>query len=155
MEFVMRHLKLLLALGLLAGCAKKEPVPEPAPPPPPPAPAPINLADVAGTWTVKAMPEVGDSVLVTYTIMATASDSGWTITLPKQKPTPVTVMASGDSLIITSPEMNSALRKGVKMMTESSVHLRDGKLMGMTTAHYKVTTPDSVVRLRLEGTKNP
>lgn len=120
-----------------------------------PAPAPINLADVAGTWTVKVMPEVGDSTLLTYSLVATASDSGWTITLPKQKAEPVQIMTSGDSVMATSGVMKSALRKGVMMTTESVFHLKDGKLLGTTTAHYKVATPDSVIHLRTEGTKNP
>jgi hypothetical protein len=33
--------------------------------------------------------------------------------------------------------------------------LQGGKLVGMTAAHYSTTGPDSVLRLRTEGTKMP
>ena len=40
-------------------------------------------------------------------------------------------------------------------MTESSMHLQNGKLMGTTIAHYMKAGADSVLRLRTEGTKMP
>lgn len=151
----MRSLTYVLGVALLAGCAKEKPAPEPAPLPPPPAPAPINLADVAGNWTVKAMPESSDSVLLTYTLHATAADTGWTMTLPGRKPMAVQVMTMGDSIMTTVPTYESALRKGQKVSTNGVMHLTGGKLMGNTVAHYQTTKPDSVVHLRMEGTKNP
>jgi len=153
----MRSLTYVLGVALLAGCAKEKPAPEPAPlpPTPPPAPAPMNLADVAGDWTVKVMPETGDSVLLTYTMHATAADTGWTITFPGRKAMPVQAMAMADSLMVSAGPYQSALRKGQMVSTQGSMHMTGGKLMGMTTAHYKTTKPDSVVRLRMEGTKNP
>jgi hypothetical protein len=33
--------------------------------------------------------------------------------------------------------------------------MQNGKLVGTTTAHYVTTGPDSVIRLRTEGTKAP
>lgn len=39
----------------------------------PSAPAPINLANVAGTWTVQTLGEGSDSVLTTYTLVATGT----------------------------------------------------------------------------------
>ena len=97
----MRSLTYVLGVALLAGCAKEKPAPEPAPLPPPPAPAPINLADVAGNWTVKTMPATGDSVLITYTMHATAADTGWTITFPGRKAMAIQVMTMGDSIMTT------------------------------------------------------
>ena len=152
----MRSLTYVLGVAVLAGCAKEKPAPEPpAPLPPPPAPAPINLADVAGNWTVKAMPETGDSVLVTYTMHATAADTGWTITFPGRKPMAVQVMTMGDSIMTTMAAYPSVLRKGQKVSTQGVMHLKDGKLMGTTTAHYATTKADSVAHLRMEGTKAP
>lgn len=151
----MRSLTYVLGVALLAGCAKEKPAPEPAPLPPPPAPAPINLADVAGDWSVKVMPETGDSVVLTYMMHATAADSGWTITFPTRKAMPVQIMTMGDSVMVTAGPYESALRKGQKVSTNGVLHLMGGKLMGTTTAHYQTTKPDSVTHLRMEGTKNP
>jgi hypothetical protein len=33
--------------------------------------------------------------------------------------------------------------------------MKDGKLVGMTTAHYSVKTADSVRKLKTEGTRMP
>lgn len=151
----MRSLGYLLGVVLLAGCAKEKPAPQASAPPPPPPPAAINLADVAGNWTVKIMPEASDSVVTTYTAHATAADTGWTITLPNRKPLAVTITTSGDSIMMTTPVFESVLRKNVKVFTQGSMHLVGGKLVGTTTAHYATTKPDSVVHLRLEGTKAP
>jgi hypothetical protein len=153
----MRRVALVVGAALMLGCAKKEapPAEPPAPPPPPPAPAPIALADVAGTWTVKVMPEGSDTTLVTYTLVATADTTGWTMTFPKRKAIPMHVMTSADSIIVDVGPFESALRKGVQVTTHGSMHLAGGMLTGTTTAHYKTTKPDSVVNLRQSGTKNP
>lgn len=151
----MRSLTYVLGVALLAGCAKEKPAPEPAPLPPPPAPAPINLADVAGEWSVKTMGETSDSVLVTYMMHATAADTGWTITFPGRKAMPLQVMAMGDSLMTTLPSFQSVLRKGQKVSVQGTLHLMNGKLMGNNVAHYMTSMADSVAHLRMEGTKLP
>lgn len=153
----MRRLILVLSLTSLAACAKKE-APAPLPPEPPaapPAPAPISLGAVAGTWNFKTMAADNDSVLVTYTVVATADTSGWTLTFPKRKPITLKVSVSGDSVMTVSPQYESMLRKGVKVMTNGSLHLVGDKLVGTTVAHYSVTGPDSVRTLRTEGTRAP
>ncbi|MHB1863170.1 MAG: hypothetical protein ACYCVL_09390 [Gemmatimonadaceae bacterium] len=151
----MRSLTCALAVVLVAGCAKEKPATQSAPPPPPPAPAAINLADVAGNWTVKAMPATGDSVLLTYTLHATAADTGWTITFSGRKPMAVQVATMGDSVMVTAPAYESMLRKGTKVSTQGVMHLVNGTLTGTTTAHYVTTKADSVIHLRMEGTKMP
>lgn len=150
----MRRLALVLSASLLAACAKKEPPPPPPPPMAPPAPAAINLASVAGTWTVKVMPATGDSTLLTYTMVATADTTGWTITFPKLKPMPMHVLVSGDSVMLDVAPYASVLRKGQKVSTNSVIHLVGDKLMGTTVAHYN-KGPDSVATLRSEGTRMP
>jgi hypothetical protein len=151
----MRRLVLVLSASLLAACAKKEaPAPPPPPPMAPPAPAPINLASVAGTWTVRVMPATGDSTLLTYTMVATADTTGWIINLPKRKPMPVHVMVSGDSVMVAVAEYESVLRKGQRVSTTGAVHLVGDKLVGTTIAHY-AKGADSVVTLRTEGTRMP
>lgn len=140
------------AAALLAACGGEKPAPEPAAPPPAPM---INLADVAGNWTVVSMAEGSDSVLVTYTIKATAADTGWMIMLPNRPAMPLTVMVMADSVMTSVGPYESVLRKGVQVSTNSMLRLQDGKLMGTTVAHYASAGADSVVRLRITGTKAP
>ena len=146
---------------LLAGCAKKEqPATDsaaaaatttPAPPP-----APVSLADVAGTWQMRAVPVSGaDTSTTTYVLTATADTTGWFITYPSGLKVPLHVQVSGDSIIEKSGEYASQRRKGLKVTTESSVKLQNGKLVGTTVAHYAKAGPDSVLHLRVEGTKKP
>lgn len=154
----MRFLTLLCCAAVVAGCGKSEQPPAQdttavvAPPPP----APIALADVAGTWTMRTTAEGSDSVLVTATMVATADTAGWTMALPGRPIMPVRVVAvAGDSLTTESGPYESVLRKGVKVSTQTVVRLRDGKLVGSTVAHYVTAGADSVVRLRVEGTRAP
>jgi hypothetical protein len=121
-----------------------------------PAPA-IALADVAGKWAVRLMPESGDSTLAKYEIVATGDSSGWTLNFPKRKPIPIRVVAvAGDSIVGEAGPFESVLRKGVKVTVSRSVYrLQDGKLVGATTAHYATSGPDSVAHLRFEATRAP
>ncbi|MFL5516731.1 MAG: hypothetical protein ACJ8DJ_11280 [Gemmatimonadales bacterium] len=123
----------------------------------PPAPTPIKLADVAGKWAVRLMPESGDSTLAKYEIVATSDSSGWKLNFPKRKPIPIRVVAvAGDSIVGEAGPFESVLRKGVKVTVSHSVYrLQDGKLVGTTTAHYAKSGPDSVAHLRFEATRAP
>jgi acyl-CoA thioesterase len=49
----------------------------------------------------------------------------------------------------------SVLRKGVQVSTKQVSRLQDGKLVGTTVARYAVSGPDTVRRLRFEGTRKP
>ena len=145
---------------LIVGCAKKEQPADTtaaaAAPAPAPAPRTISLADVAGKWQVRSVPESGtDTTATTYVLTATADTSGWSITFPSGLKVPVHIQASGDSLIQTTGEFASQRRKGVKVKTETSFKLQDGKLVGRSIAHYSKAGPDSVLRLRNEGTRIP
>jgi hypothetical protein len=124
-----------------------------APAPEAAAPAPISLADVAGKWTMRTMPESGDTTLVTYELVAGSDTSGWVFNFPKRKPVPVRVVASGDSLVTEAGPFESVLRKGIQVTTNSVLRLQDGKLVGTTLAHYKTSGPDTLRRLRVEGTR--
>jgi hypothetical protein len=120
----------------------------------PAAPAPIALADVAGKWTMRVMPETGDSTILTYEMIAGKDSTGWKLHFPKRPPLPMRVTAvAGDSIVVEAGPYESALRKGVQVKTNGVLRLKDGKLVGETTAHYKTTRPDSVVHLRAEGTR--
>jgi hypothetical protein len=150
---------------VLAGCAKKDeaakdsaagaaatPAPAAAP-----APAPtISLADVAGKWQVRSVPASGtDTSATTYVLTATADTTGWMITFPSGVKVPLHVTVSGDSVIQKTGTFPSQRRKGVKVMTEGSFKLQNGKMVGTTTAHYMKAGADSVLRLHTEGTKAP
>jgi hypothetical protein len=158
----MRHLALYCCVAVLVGCEKPKEQPAadttaaaaPAPPAPP-APAPLSLADVAGKWTMRTMPEGADTVLITYELVADSSGSGWVFNFPKRKPVPVHVVAAGDSIVAEAGPYESVLRKGVKVSTTSVIRLQDGKLMGTTIARYATTGPDTLRRLRTEGTRAP
>jgi hypothetical protein len=120
------------------------------------APATISLADVAGKWDVRATPESGtDTSVTTYVLTATGDTTGWTMTFPNRaQPVPIKVVAvAGDSIVYQAGPFASVRRRGVQVTTDAVARLRDGRLVGTAVAHYKTTGPDSVLRLRLEGTK--
>lgn len=120
------------------------------------APAPISLADVAGRWTVRAVPESGDTTAVVSQLNAAADTIGWTTTLPNRLPVPTrVVLVSGDSIVTENGPYESVLRKGVQVRTRSVMRLRDGKLIGNTVARYSTSGADSVLRLRTEATRTP
>src|SRR5215472_11990455 len=122
----------------------------------PAASAGVKLADLAGTWTAKAMTEKGDSTLVTYTLTATADTTGWFITFPERAPIPGHVWSvAGDSIVLHVGPYESALRKGVQVTSHAVMHFKDGKLVGTSTGHYAVKTADSVRTFRLEATRAP
>jgi hypothetical protein len=140
----------------VVGCAKTETKAPAASQTPPPPPA-LSLADVAGKWSVRGMNEARDSTLVTYQLNATADTAGWTITFPNRKqPIPARVAAvAGDSLVIEAGPYESVLRKGMQVTTHGVLRLQNGKLVGLTVAHYKTTAADSVRRIPMEGTRTP
>jgi len=152
----MRRFTMLCCCAVaVVGCAKPEtkaPAASQTPPPPPP----LSLADVAGKWTVKGMNEARDTTLVTYQLNTTADTSGWTILFPNRKPIPARVAAvAGDSLVMDAGPYESVLRKGMQVTTHGVLRLQNGKLVGLTVAHYKTATADSVRRIPMEGTRTP
>ena len=121
---------------LLAACAKSDqaaadsaaaaaatPAAAPAP-----APAPtIALADVAGKWQTRAVPESGtDTSATNYVLTATADTAGWNITFPNGLKVPLQVSVSGDSVLTKTGVFASQRRKGVKVQTDSSFRLSGG-----------------------------
>lgn len=115
------------------------------------APAALSLADMAGTWNVKSKVAGSDTEL-SYDIVATADKSGWTLNFPNRDPIPLRIVAvEGDSVVYQAGPFESALRKGVQVNTDVVARLKDGKLVGTTTAHYDVKGADSVATLTFEG----
>ena len=124
----------------------------PAPPPP------LALSALEGKWTLKVMNMAGDSALLTETLNATGTDTGWTLVRGggKRPPDKARPSVSGDSLMVDVGPTSSILRKGVNVATHSVLRMQDGNLVGMATAHYLGTkTADSVRQFKLEATRGP
>lgn len=151
---------------LVAACAKKE---EPAKdtaaamtsaaaPAPAASAAPSGaLANVAGTWDFASTPTSGKDMTPTkWTLNAKADTLGWTMVFPDKQVVPLKVSVVGDSIKLSSAEFNSQRRKDAKVTTETVLHLADGKLTGLTNAHYAGSKgADSALTLKSEGTKQP
>jgi hypothetical protein len=158
------NLALCLSAAVLAGCARTEGVASgdsaiasttvsSSAAAAPAAPAPVDLADLAGKWNMRAVPTSGDTSATTYVMTATNSTSGWTLTFPGRPPMPIQVSVSGDSIMLTAAPYTSVRRKGVRVATTGALRLQSGDLAGVTTAHYQVKTPDSVMTLTTTGTR--
>lgn len=155
------RIAIVCCAAVLAGCAKKEGATDDTTaamasstaPTTTVAPAPVNLADVAGKWNMRAVPTSGDSTATNYVLTATNTTSGWTITYPGRAPMPVQVSVDGDSIMVNAAPYSSVRRKGVRVSTNGTIRLQNGDLVGVTTAHYSVKTPDSVMTLNVSGTR--
>jgi hypothetical protein len=147
--------------AVLAGCAKKDDAAvdttaDTSAVTTAPTPTPVNLADVAGKWNMRAVPTSGtDTTPTNSVITATATTSGWTVTLPGRPPVPMRVTVDGDSIMTEAGPYASVRRRGVQVTTNGVMRLEGGSLVGRTTAHYKVSTPDSVLVLTSTATRAP
>jgi hypothetical protein len=149
----MKRSAVLCCAALLVCCAPSDE--QPADEQPAMETSTISLADVAGVWSVQALPETGDSVIVTYELVATDNTEGWTVTFPDREPIPARVVAvEGDSIIVDVGPYESALREGVMVSTRTVARLQDGNLTGTFVARYQTTEPDSVLRGRQQGTRS-
>jgi hypothetical protein len=145
----MRSSIVLCIAAIAFGCssAEEQPVEDQ-----PAAPATVSLADLAGTWTITAMAESSDSVLITYELNATATSDGWTSTLPGREPMPVrVVMVDSDSVVAEAGPFESALRPGVMVTTRTVARLQGDMLVGTLVARYGGDGADSVMSGRLHG----
>jgi hypothetical protein len=153
---------ILFGAAVLAGCAKKDDAAvdttadTAAVTTAPPAPTPVNLADVAGKWNVRAVPSTGtDTTPTNSVITATSTTSGWTITFPGRQPIPLKVTVDADSIMTEAGPYPSVRRRGTQVSTNGVMRLQGGSLVGSTTAHFKVKTPDSVLVLTTTATRAP
>lgn len=143
---------LLCVAAIAVGCAPAEEQPDQEEPGPA---ATVSLADLAGTWTVTAMAESSDSVLMTYELNATATSDGWTSTHPGGDPVPVRVVSvDGDSVVAEAGPFESALRPGVMVTTRTVARLQGDTLTGTIVARYDTDDADSVLTARLRGMRN-
>jgi hypothetical protein len=156
----MRTLSLCSALLVLAACSKPDAkvatdTTTAAPMGAGATATPIALADIAGNWTMQTMSATSDTVLLTYGLSLTADGAGSTITFPGRAPLPMRLTAAGDSVIGEVGPYESALRKGVQVNTHTVFRLAGTELVGVGTAHYSVQGPDSLLNLRMKGTRQP
>lgn len=117
----------------------------------------LTPAAVEGRWNILATPEGGgaDSMVAQYVLNATGDPKTWTITYPGRQPVPIEATFSGDSIITKAGPYQSFRRRGVRVQTEGVIRLEGERLVGRTVAHYRTSGPDSVLRLRTEGTRAP
>lgn len=146
----MRRLALLCATAIAVGCAPadEQPAEDDAA-----AAGMVSLADLAGAWTVTALAESSDSVVITYELTATATRDGWTTTLPGREPMPVRVLlVEGDSVVAEAGPFESALRPGVMVTTRTVARVQGDTLIGTMVARYDTDGgADSVMTGRLRG----
>ena len=117
---------------------------------------PIALADVAGTWKMRAVPTSGSDMTPTeYTLVATGEPGGWKATFANGLAVPVRVTPAGDSITFEMGPYKSIRRKGVDVTTRGVFRKQGDKMVGHATAHYNVKTADSTLMLNVEGTKAP
>jgi len=144
----MRVVIVVTCAALLTACAKSADRQAGAPA--------IALADVAGQWTMRAMPESSDSTLVTFGMVATADGAGWMMTAPNRDPIPMRVVAvDGDSIVTEAGPYESLIRPGVMVTTRVVNRLREGRMVGTFVARYSPSGADSVLYGRTEGTRAP
>ena len=116
--------------------------------------ATISPADVAGRWNVRAIPIEGDTTPTTLVLVATADTTGWTTTFPNREPIPTRVTSvGGDSIVTEVGPYSSARRANVQVVTTVVWRLQGDRLVGTSVARYATTGPDSVLHLRIEGTR--
>jgi hypothetical protein len=152
---MMRNLCLILACGLLLpACEPAEEPAEEAPADTMAAAATISLADMAGTWNFRSVPESGPDTTATEGQIVVTADS-WTMMLQDRDPIVGVVTISGDSIMVNAGPFESVRRSGTTVWTESVYRLEGDRLVGTIVAHYETADADSVLRLRTEGTRAP
>jgi len=139
---------------LLFGCAKSEPAAtDSVVADSPAAPAGLTAAELTGKWDMRAVPVSGDTTPTTFVLTAGPDNTGWTLTYPNRKPVPIRVTIEGDSVVSESEPYESVRRKGVQVRTNTVLRLEGGNLMGSAVARYTTKGADSVLNLRVSGTR--
>ncbi|MGE0555073.1 MAG: hypothetical protein AB7R55_16710 [Gemmatimonadales bacterium] len=116
------------------------------------APVGVDLASLAGTWTLRTTPD-GQDTVITSELVLTGTTEGWTMTMPGRDPVPVRVRVDGDSIMTETGPFPSALRAGATVTTNAVYRVEGDKLVGTLTAHYEGTAADSLLTGRQEATR--
>ncbi len=116
-------------------------------------PAGIALADVAGTWNLTGTFATEEPTVINYSIVATDSETGWTLLLPNRGPIEIRIVAiDGDSIVGESGPFHSIIRDGVMVTTRTVLRLQGDMLVGTLDATYD-TDPVEMVAGTFEGTR--
>jgi hypothetical protein len=110
-----------------------------------------------GRWNVRSVPVSGDTSATRYLLDASGDTASWTITF-EGRTTPVrmhVIAMGGDSVVTRTDEFDSARRSGMRVVSTTVMRIRDGQLVGTSTARYKTTRADSVLMLNTTGTRAP
>lgn len=117
------------------------------------AAANVSLAQMIGTWHGKSMPEHQDTVLDTWTLQAPTDSSKWTVTMSNGQTIPLHIVAiAGDSVVSQLGPYKNAADNGQVETIRSVTRIQSGKIVG-TAETRLASNRDSVVRVRLQGTK--
>lgn len=134
-----------IALALCAGAAAAQQ--------PPAKSKAISLADVAGTWKLRAT-DLDGSNLVEIMLTATADSSDWLLVSGTRPPIHERIIAvAGDSIVTEAGPYESFLVKGVQIRQRDVYRLADGKLVGTLYGTYALPRGDSTTVRRIEGTR--
>ncbi len=116
-------------------------------------PAGIALADVAGTWNLTGTLATEVPTVINYSVVATDSETGWTLMLPNRPPIEIRIVAiDGDSIVGESGPFQSLIRDGVMVTTRTVLRLQGDMLVGTVDATYD-TDPVQMVPGTFEGTR--
>jgi hypothetical protein len=113
------------------------------------------LAEAAGTWNMRTVPESGPDTTANEYQLQAAADGGWALLFPNRDPVQAVATSSGDSIIVEAGPFESVRRAGVMVRTRTGFRLEGDRLIGRTVAHYETSGADSVLTLRSEGTRAP
>ena len=160
---VMRHVAAWCCVAAVAGCARSDEraaadtAASASTPATAAEPGTSTPPGVAGRWQRRAIPDRGttDTTATEYVLTATADTSGWTMTYPDRPPVPVRVTIAGDRIITEAGPYESGRRKGVEVTSTGVLWLEAGKLGGTRGGRYNTRGADSVIRVRVEGTRLP
>jgi hypothetical protein len=150
------RLCLVIASGLILSACESEPAEQASQELPADTVAALPttpLADLAGTWDMRAVPESGDTTATVFQFEVTTD--GVTMMLPDRDPIELEVTTSGDSIVMDSGSYESVRREGVMTRTHTVLRLEGERLVGTTIARYETTEADSVLHLVIEGTRTP
>ena len=116
-------------------------------------PAGLTAADIAGRWDMRAVPFRGDTTPTTFVLTANADNNEWTLTFPGREPVRSRVRIEGDSIVSEAGPYASVRRKDVQVKTYTVMRLEGDSLVGTAVARYTAPGADSVLNLRVSGTR--
>ena len=151
----MRSLGLCCLLALLVACAREEPADSAtADSAATAAPAAPSLAGYAGTWNMETMGMGSDSVLVRFTMTATADSTGWVYNFPGKAPVPIRILSVENGAVMSEAgPYDSNLRPGTPVSIRVVTRVDGDTLTGDVVATFQGGAADSVLNLRTRGTR--